>query len=286
MLSKLALGTVQFGMKYGISNQAGKVPREDVQTIMALARDAGINMLDTAISYGDSEQTLGEIGVRDWEVITKLPLVPQGCSDVSEWVHRQLLGSLQRLRSNAVDVLMLHHSHQVPGPIGKDLVRALQEVKDRGLVRQIGVSIYDPNELDLIGNVAPFDVVQAPVNVLDKKLITSGWLTRLHDSGIEVHTRSTFLQGLLLMESALRPAKFDRWHSLWNTWDAWLERCHLTPLQACLQYALSVEVDRVIVGVETPDQLKQILAVGPSPRLAVPPEIDSIDVDLINPSRW
>lgn len=286
MLNRLALGTVQFGMKYGISNQMGKVSRENAEVIMTLARDAGINMLDTAISYGDSEQTLGEIGVQGWEVITKLPLVPQDCGNVSAWVHQQLMGSLERLRVSSVDVLLLHHSHQVPGPLGRDLIRALREVKDAGLTRQIGVSIYDPGELDLIGDVATFNVVQAPLNVLDKKLVSSGWLARLHDSGIEVHTRSTFLQGLLLMESASRPARFNRWRSLWDTWDAWLEHCHITPLQSCLQYALSIDVDRVIIGVETPDQLKQILAISPSSRFALPPEIDSIDVDLINPSRW
>src|SRR5690606_15399265 len=103
------------------SNQLGKVARDDVVTLMALAREAGMNTLDTAISYGDSEQVLGDIGIGDWEVITKLPLVPQDCDDVGQWVGEQLQGSLQRLRTDAVDVLMLHHSHQVPGPIGKDL---------------------------------------------------------------------------------------------------------------------------------------------------------------------
>jgi aryl-alcohol dehydrogenase-like predicted oxidoreductase len=286
MLNKLTLGTVQFGMKYGIANRTGQVSRETARTIMELARHGGIDMLDTAISYGDSEQSLGDIGVADWNVITKLPLVPDGCGDVGKWVQEQLDASLQRLRVSSVETLLLHHSRQLPGPYGKELVRAMRDAQDRGLVRKIGVSVYHPDELDAI-DMAAFQAVQAPFNVLDKNLLTSGWLERLREMDVEVQVRSVFLQGLLLMEPAARPQKFQRWDALWDAWDHWLESSHLTPLQACLQYVMSVEaIDRIVIGVETPEQLSEILAVQASDGLSLPSGIDSTDIDLIHPSRW
>lgn len=286
MLNKLTLGTVQFGMRYGIANRTGKVSSETACRIMELARHGGIDMLDTAISYGDSEQTLGNIGLANWEVITKLPLVPDGCDDVRKWVREQLDGSLQRLQVSSVETLLLHHSRQLPGPYGKDLVRAMRDAQDKGLVQKIGVSIYHPDELDAI-DMAAFQAVQAPFNVLDKNLLTSGWLERLREMDVEVQVRSVFLQGLLLMEPATRPEKFQRWNALWNAWDQWLESSHLTPLQACLQYVMSVKaIDRIVIGVETPEQLSEILAVQPSDDLQLPAEIDSTDFDLIHPSRW
>lgn len=286
MLNKLTLGTVQFGMKYGIANRTGKVPRETARTIMDLARRGGIDMIDTAISYGDSEQTLGDIGLANWNVITKLPLVPEGCGDVRKWVQEQLDASLQRLQVASVETLLLHHSRQLPGPYGKDLVRAMRDAQDKGLVGKIGVSIYHPTELDAI-DMAAFQAVQAPFNVLDKNLLTSGWLERLREMDVEVQVRSVFLQGLLLMAPADRPQRFQRWSSLWQSWDQWLENSHLTPLQACLQYVMSVQaIDRIVIGVETPEQLSEIIAVQASDDLKLPAEIDSTDVDLIHPSRW
>lgn len=286
MLNKLTLGTVQFGMKYGIANRTGKVPRETARTILELARHGRIDMIDTAIAYGDSEQTLGDIGLADWDVITKLPLVPDGCDDVGKWVQEQLDGSLRRLQVSSVETLLLHHSRQLPGPYGKDLVRAMRDAQEKGLVRKIGVSIYHPSELDAI-DMAAFQAVQAPFNVLDKNLLTSGWLERLRERDVEVQVRSVFLQGLLLMDPAARPQKFQRWSALWNAWDQWLESSGLTPLQACLQYVMSVKaIDRIVIGVETPEQLSEILAVPPPDDLRLPLEIDSTDIDLIHPSRW
>src|SRR5690606_4483179 len=228
-----------------------------VRTIMALARQGGIDTLDTAISYGDSEQTLGDLGVSEWGIITKLPLVPEQCTDVRGWVREQLGRSLQRLQVASVDTLLLHHSRQLPGAFGKDLVRGMRDAQDKGLVGKIGVSIYHPSELDAI-DMAAFQMVQAPFNVLDKNLLTSGWLDRLGEMGVEVHVRSVFLQGLLLMDPAARPAAFQRWNHVWQAWDRWLAESGLTALEACLQYVMSIQaIDRIIVGVQTPDQLRE-----------------------------
>jgi aryl-alcohol dehydrogenase-like predicted oxidoreductase len=286
-MRRLALGTAQFGLNYGIANQAGQVRVNDAATILDYAAAAGLDTLDTAIAYGDSEERLGQIGVDQWQIVSKLPQLPDQSHDVSAWVHASVAGSLERLKVSCLGGLLLHHPADLLSSHGDALYAAMAELKSQGVVKKIGISIYQPDELDtLIGRMV-FDVVQAPFNILDRRLIDSGWLGRLHDLGTELHVRSVFMQGLLLMPSALRPGKFQKWQPLWDDWDRWLSVHQLTPLEACLRYVLSFnEIRRVIVGVDTPGQLKEIMTAASGNLPPVPVGLRSIDVALLNPSNW
>ena len=286
---RLALGTVQFGLPYGIANVSGRVSVEEGRRILDSARQAGIDTLDTAIAYGDSEAVLGRIGIPDWRVVSKLPVMPEGVGDVGAWVASELNASLKRLNVDQLDGLLLHRPSQLFEPQGQALLSALQEVKEAGLVRKIGVSVYGPEEIDALFKLAHFDIVQAPMNILDRRLVDSGCLHRLKAAGVEVHTRSAFLQGLLLMSTEQRPAKFDRWHGIWHEWSRWLAETEMTALEACLRYAFSnAAVDRVLVGVDGENQLNQILeAIGAAPTLpSLPGFGEVVDKELINPALW
>lgn len=284
---KLALGTVQFGLGYGIANKQGQVSREDARSILDCAKTGGMDTLDTAIAYGDSERRLGEIGISDWQVVSKLPAVPEACSDVSQWVADALRNSLQRLKIKSLHGLLLHKPQQLLDKDGDKLYRALQQLKHDGLVRKIGVSIYEPAELDALCSRYQFDIVQAPFNIMDRRLIDSGWLSRLAERGVELHARSVFLQGLLLMTPSDRPGKFNRWASLWSSLESWLTHSRLTPLQACLRYAVSFsEINKVVIGVDSLNQLKEILQATAGPMPQVPKELQTRDIDLLNPARW
>lgn len=284
---RLALGTVQFGLRYGIANQHGQVGVDESRAIIACAQAAGLNTLDTAIVYGDSEQRLGEIGVEQWRVVSKLPAMPENIDNVALWVRLSVEASLRRLNVSHVYGLLLHSPSQLLGKQGATLYAALQQLKSFGVVEKIGISVYSPDELNALCANFDFDIVQAPFNILDHRLIDSGWLARLCERGVEVHARSVFLQGLLLMKLAARPAKFARWQPLWNHWQRWLNETGLTSLQACLRYALVQSgVERVIVGVDSLNQLKEILqaSTGGLPELSE--ELCCNDPDLINPVNW
>lgn len=284
---RLALGTVQFGMNYGVANQQGQVDLARAQSIIETARHAGIDTLDTAIAYGESESTLGQVDLEGFKVVTKLPALPDSCADISGWVEEQLLGSLERLHCGAVQGLLLHRPEQLFGPKGAELYRGLAEMKAQGLVEQIGISIYEPQELDKLFAAMDFDLVQAPFNILDTRLTDTGWLQRLSARGTELHVRSVFMQGLLLMTAAERPNKFSRWSALWQEWHSWLDTSGVTPVQACLRHALSFnEISRVVVGVDTAVQLQEIVSAANGPIPTIPHTLRSIDPDLLNPSRW
>lgn len=284
---KLALGTVQFGLEYGIANKNGRVTLGEAQSILAHAWASGVSMLDTAIGYGDSEQRLGEIGVQQWELVSKLLPVPEGCNDISRWVAEETAGSLRRLKVKGLYGLLLHRPGQLLEKGGEELYRAMQGLRQDGLARKIGVSIYDPSELDTLCDRYQFDLVQAPFNLLDRRLIDSGWMARLKQQDIELHVRSAFLQGLLLMSVGDRPVKFDRWGALWARYDAWLKDTGISPLQACLRYAMSfTEISKVVIGVDSLGQLKEILQAAEGAMPIVPEDIQTNDIDLLNPAFW
>lgn len=275
-------------MRYGIANRSGQVAQEEAAAVLALARRAGIHTLDTAIAYRDSETRLGAAGVVGWKVVTKLPPIPEECPDVAAWVDGMVAGSLRRLGVATLYGLLLHRSQDLTGPAGETLYAQMSALKAAGSVQKIGVSIYDPQEIESLSGRFAIDLVQTPFSVFDRRIQRSGWLARLRRTGTEVHARSVFLQGLLLMAASDRAARFAPWQHLWATWDEWLAAQKLTPLQACLAFALAQQdIDGVVVGVDSSRQLRELLAVDTATSSMTPPDaLVCDDPDLINPSRW
>jgi aryl-alcohol dehydrogenase-like predicted oxidoreductase len=284
---RLALGTAQFGLPYGIANQEGQVTRPAAKAMLQLAAANGIDMLDTAIAYGESETCLGEVGTQDFKLVTKLPAVPNGCPDVSSWVQEQVGASLSRLGVSAVYGLLLHRPGQLLGTDGKTLYQTLQGLKETRQVQKVGISVYAPSELEALTPRYHFDLVQAPFNLVDRRLCTTGWLQRLKNEGVEIHTRSTFLQGLLLMPQAAIPVKFASWSDLWSKWHGWLARHNVSAVQACLAFPLSFPgIDRLVVGADSVSQLDQIISAVVNVAPDDLPDLQCDAENLINPACW
>lgn len=286
-MNRLALGTVQFGCAYGVANTSGRMNSEEAALILSRAAEFGVDTLDTAVVYGDSEKRLGEIGVSSWRLVTKLPQIPPHCADVEAWVNDVFKGSLARLGVDRVYGLHMHHPADLFGVFGEQLFSVIKDLKCNGYVEKIGVSIYEPKELERIWENCRFDMVQAPFSVVDRRLDSSGWLTKLKKDGVEVHVRSVFLQGLLLMTRAQMPVYFSRWKCLWTNWERWLKEQHLTPLEACLGFVYSKEeIDRIVVGVDNLRHLDEILRSAKKLDIEFPPFLVCNEPDLVCPSQW
>jgi aryl-alcohol dehydrogenase-like predicted oxidoreductase len=285
---RLGLGTVQFGLPYGIKNTAGRVPPDEVRRILRLASLSGVEVIDTAIAYGESETCLGSIGVESFKVVTKIPPLPDKVDNIDSWVRNQLSASLARLGLERAYGLLLHRAEDLNGPFGEALGNVLHALRTEGLVEKVGVSVYETEQLDIHKHSCKVDLVQAPLNLLDQRLVTSGWLNRLHDEGVEVHTRSTFLQGLLLMSRGEIPEWFDRWPTVWDAWHDWLADSNIPAAQACMQYPLSFpQISAVLVGVTSIQEFSALIHMATYETTTVTlPELGSIDSDLINPSNW
>ncbi|MBE9523992.1 MAG: aldo/keto reductase [Chloroflexi bacterium] len=286
-VSKLALGTVQFGLPYGVANQKGQVSSSVAKSMLKLAAENGVDTLDTAIAYGESESRLGDVGTQGFKLVTKLPAIPDTCSDIHAWINEQISSSLVKLGVGSVYGLLLHRSEQLLGTYGEEIYQALDGLKKTELVEKIGISIYSPSELDALIPRYRLDLVQAPFNLIDRRLYLSGWMQKLKQDEVEIHTRSAFLQGLLLMPRSAIPAKFAPWKALWDKWHEWLS-CHsVTAVKGSLSYPLSFpEIDRVVVGADSKRQLEEIIdaACGVVPDDL--PDLSCEDVNLINPASW
>lgn len=287
MKERLALGTVQFGLRYGVANSTGQVGSAEAGRILEDARRTGVDTLDTAIAYGESEAVLGTAGVAGWNIVTKLPALPQDCADPAGWARAQVEASLARLGVPAVQAVLLHRPDQLLGPQGAALRGALQALKHAGLARQTGISVYSPADLEAIVPGFRPDLVQIPFNIIDGRWASTGWLDRLAASGVEIHARSVFLQGLLLMPGSRRPAWFSRWQPLWDAWETWLAASNATPLQACLRHALAVPaISRVVVGADSLAQWREIVVAAEGEPFVPPPAIAMEDPSLLNPAAW
>jgi len=283
MLNKFALGAAQFGLDYGVANSKGQVQIEEVESILECAKENSIDTLDTAASYGNSEQVLGGVGVDNYQIITKTTSLKHGVDEVIKGFYR----SLKYLNQKSVDGLLVHDINEVNDKEFNDLFQRLNELKQQGLVNKIGFSTYTPKEVDFLLKNFDFDLIQVPFNIFDRRLIDSGMLSILKNKGIEVHARSVFLQGLLLMSEQNRPDKFNRWSGLWKIWHEWLNDNQITALEATIRHAISMsEISKVLVGVDTKDQLKEIVVASSGTLPSIPDEMFTNDVNLLNPSNW
>jgi len=286
--SKLALGTVQFGIDYGI-NSGVKVKKNEVINIINCARNNGINLLDTAQLYGSSEQVLGDVNTQDFNIVSKTRGFDQGVitKKVASCVITDLYQSLKLLKQKSLYALLVHHGEDLLRPGGELIFNQLKILKDEGLVNKIGVSAYIDSQLIKIIERFDIDIIQIPMNILDRRLIDNGLLNKIHYQGIEIHTRSVFLQGLLLMDQKKRPKLFDRWSSLWEIWHEWLADNKLSALEATIRYMISMpQISRVLVGVDNKDQFQNIINAVNGHLPSIPEELSTNDVDLLNPGNW
>jgi aryl-alcohol dehydrogenase-like predicted oxidoreductase len=254
LAQRLALGTAQFGLAYGLNNEAGQPALSAVAEVLAAAQAAGLTLLDTAAAYGNSEARLGElVGANSsFELITKLPAGPP------TQVAQHLAEALARLRRPRLYGVLFHAF----GPLQAEPAawQALQAARAAGQVARIGVSLYHPHEAEwLLAQGWDVDLVQVPYNVLDQRFATV--LPRLAARGVEVHVRSAFLQGLLLREPATLPAFFQPLAPKLRQLRA-LAAGEGVPLPAALLLfaAYAPGVARTVVGVDSVANLHENLA--------------------------
>lgn len=261
---KLGLGTVQFGSDYGVSNDQGKPTIEEVARILETASEAGIGVLDCSPVYGDSESILGRVlppGHR-FRIVTKTaPLRADRIGRAeADHVKEAFFRSLENLRQTSVYGLLVHHSEDLLKPGGEHLVHAMQSLVAQGVVQKIGISVYSGLQIDEAAKLMTSDIVQLPLNVLDQRLIDSGHLVRLKGQSVEIHARSVFLQGLLLMDPAGINSYFSSIRAHLERYRHSLKEYDLTPVQAALLFAVNQpHVDTVLVGVCSARELHEIL---------------------------
>jgi aryl-alcohol dehydrogenase-like predicted oxidoreductase len=260
-VGRLGLGTVQWGMDYGIANVSGRPSPPEVARMLDRATVAGVSLLDTAATYGQAECVLGEaLASQRFSIVTKTS-AGSSCEPSVDAMRDVFVRSLRRLGCESVYGLLVHDvAHLLDGEFSRALWRMLLALKDEGQVEKIGVSVYTPEQLTQVLEAFPIDVVQLPYSVYDRRFEVSGALDRLLRAGVEVHVRSAFLQGLLLMQADVLSDHFASISAHHARFVAHCDDAGWTQAQAALGFCLSHPcIDRVIVGCESYAQLEPIL---------------------------
>lgn len=286
---KLALGTAQFGMAYGTFNRTGQVPLLEIHKILDFAASKGVGVLDTAHSYGSSEEVLGQIdaGAR-FDVVTKIPALNGLHAAVR--APKLFSQSLDRLRLGRVYGLLLHRAADLFEEGADALWQSLEALKVHGQVQKIGFSASGPEEALQILQRFPVDLVQIPMNVFDARHRDSAVLALCQERGVEVHARSVFLQGFALAVPDELTGHLAKYRGLLSAFRTCCAKLGVSPLHGALQYALKqLEVTRVVVGTDSLAQCEDIVRASCGAQIAFPSEFESVrcdDLDLIDPSRW
>jgi aryl-alcohol dehydrogenase-like predicted oxidoreductase len=263
--ARLALGTAQLGLDYGVANRGGRPPGEEVDRILRTALDLGVEYVDTAAAYGDAEAAIGRFlrTARPSDRVrigTKTPRFEGGLSTaaLAQALTQSIDRSRARLGRDTLDDLLIHAADNLR-EYGSALVDLLMGHQAAGRVGRIGISIYDAEDVRLAMAYPPLAVTQFPFNVFHRALAEQGLVDGLRRAGHETFARSALQQGLLILE----PAEGEAAVSGSGTWLArFRDVCaqyHLDPLSAALAYAVSESrADFVVVGVDSLDQLRRL----------------------------
>ena len=285
-MCNIILGTVQFGLNYGINNTRGKISIQEVHRILDFAYYKGITTLDTATGYGDSEEIIGNYLVsnpnKKFDLITKV-----NSSEIS--LEKQLYKSLQKLKVDKVEVLMLH-SFDLYEKFKSQLNTFCQKNKGK-LFNELGVSVYTNEELGVISLDPIIDRIQTPFNLLDNELKRGDTYTEIKSKGKVIDTRSVFLQGLFFKKIEELPTNLNKLRKPLERLKKIAESKSLTIEKLAIGYAFSMNfIDNVLIGVDSLDQLKDNLnVISNSLSMEIVDEIHRISIqddNLLNPSLW
>lgn len=293
-LSQFMLGTAQFGTGYGIANKSGRPSYQTVLKILECAAANGVNCLDTAPAYGDSEKIVGrailELGIADkMTVVTKAPHLNDNLkpAEVDQMVRQSVETSLKNLQ---LDVLPLCLFHKESNAVYAD---ALLRLRDQGLVKHVGISVNSPEWAGKTVRSGSFEAIQLPTSILDQRYLKNGIFHEAKQNGIALFVRSVYLQGLLFLPEAEMPVELRPVISVRHRLEKLAEKAGISLAELAVRFVLSLPgVKCLVMGLETMRQLEDNLKLFAQGRLsaemlhdvmnAVPQLPDSVIV----PSLW
>ncbi|MBX3193988.1 MAG: aldo/keto reductase [Microbacteriaceae bacterium] len=283
-MTGLVLGTAQLGHPYGLTNEVGRLSDAGVAELLGVAVASGIRTVDTAEAYGDAEDRLGALMPSEARVgyVTKVALPPVGESDVPD----RIAASLARLRVSTLHGLLLHRVADLVDGRHPLLLTQLRAARDAGLVRRVGVSVYDADDLELVLEVFPdLDLLQFPGSVVDRRLLENSRIGTLAARGVECHVRSVFLQGLLLQDPAALAPRFAALGPALLRLDEHARERGVDRLALLLAAVRVDEVAGVVVGATGAGELQQIVRSWDA-RAEPVRGVDTVDPALLDPRAW
>jgi len=266
-LDKLTLGTVQFGLEYGINNNKGKPSKEKSLEMLAFAFEKGIRTFDTAYAYGDAEEILGEFsqihGLRNkLKIVTKLKpnIIAERRGNLYDIIAKNLRESLRRLKMDYVDGYLLHTPEYVRND---DVIKSLVNLKNEGLVKNIGISVYEEDDAIYAAKLPDIDYIQIPYSIFDQRMDKTDFFSLARKKHKTVFARSTFLQGLIFMPEERIPTYLKKARIYLKELDEIIGKYNLSRAEAALLFSYkNPNIDYVVFGVDNIKQLAEDIEIA------------------------
>ena len=254
---KFILGSANFGTAYGISNPSKKISKLEIQKILEFARKSKISQIDTAINYKNSEKLIGNfVKQKDFTIITKLPKIGKNIS----LVKKSVLQSLKKLKRKQVYGVLIHSLEDLKSPNIKKIFLELETLKNKKIIKKIGVSVYSEKNLADIVKKYKIDIVQFPASVFDLRFLKKNLLLRLKRKKIKTLARSTFLQGIIFLNNKLIIRKFGNYSKQILKFKKDFNNDTNKMINYCLSFVNNFKhIDSTIIGVNSSSELLQIL---------------------------
>ena len=291
MKKKLVIGTAQFSKKYGATNIRGVTSKKEITKILYYLKNKKIYNLDTSIEYSSVDKKINFSKFSRWKLITKVnPDRFKNYKDKDQ-IKKNLVKLIKKSTKNIgikkIETLLLHNVSLLFKKNGNQIYIALKELKESGYIKNFGYSIYNFEKLNnLIKKFKP-DILQCPFSVFDRRLNNKNLINLLKKNKVQIHVRSIFLQGLLLVKFDHLPKKFLKWKKIFMNWNNWIAKNNYSRLEACVNFVFfNNSIDKIIIGVEDLNQLKKILNLKLKKKINIPDHLKSNDKNLINPSNW
>lgn len=289
-ISKLSLGTVQFGLDYGIANATGKPSKKDVNKIIKYVTDNGINCFDTAQGYGDAEKVLGDSLPQDKELFIVSKFASHLFRDDAQ---KHILTSLKNLNITSLYALLLHDSKILHNWQQSDSLMVDKLIKS-SQIKHFGVSIYTSEDFNLAIENDKISFIQIPFNIFDQRAIKQNWFKKAKEKNKLISIRSIYLQGLLLMERDKVPAKLQSAKKYLDAFNLFAKELHMTKNELALSFVDTVAQDSLILfgcdnihqARENINNYKNIKKLGTDTINKIMTYFNNIEEDIYNPTRW
>lgn len=283
--NRFMLGTAQLGSNYGLKK---KIKTRIISNqIIKTSRGKNISTLDMADSYTNSMKILKKHNLKNWKICFKI----SHNSLLKNYKNNKFLNyffrSLKKLKIDNYEYFLFHNVQSLNTFFGKKIYNILSILKKSGFIKKIGVSLYDPEEVNVVIEKFQIDVVQIPLNIFDQRFLEKKLLSKLKKKKIEIHVRSIFLQGLLTLSYEDLPKKFKRFKGVFKKWENFLKANSSNAIKESLQFVYNInEVDKIVVGFDNHKQLIELFSYGPIRNLHDYSKLKSKNLSLIDPRKW
>ena len=277
---RIIIGSANFTQRYGADST--KVNIDEIKKILNLAKKNKIYEIDSAEAYLKDKKIFIDTN-KKFKFSTKI--LPDAKWESLEYCQAKLEKHFKIFNFNNINVVFFHDFKILFSKNGYKIFKNLEYLKKKKYFKKIGISIYETSCLNRLVNSYDLDVVQCPYNILDKRILTTGWFDKLKKIDIEIYARSIFLQGLLVNKAIYKKKSFKKWKKKISMWFQSLEKNNISPIDYCLSDILVNDFDKIIIGINNFDSLKEIINFR-KVDINKMSHLKINDYKLIDPRKW